>query len=830
MIFNQNNLKVCLAAPQEIYTQWRDEQPDGFRTVSLSMAGPTDVPIYTAVMVKYDRPFRGRSYSLLSRAELDAKINELLLAERPLYPYILTATGPSSAPLYAVCFREMDVMPLAAPNLSADQYRAETELQRDLGNILLWVDCFGTGGSVRYCAVWGANEKGEAWNAEAIDDKNPERQERFDALDTIGARPALVAMNHNGGLARMFVDSRLLRSHSSRSNMRPNEMQGEMQTQQASRRYPIRIGTAVVNKEVRYSAIFAEGDELMGRTFQKRGPPPVGLAPADQTKAADLDAWMETYVKAHRLRGAALAVVEGTRLVYTKAYTYAEADYPLIEPTSLFRMASVSKTFVAIAVWKLLADTDWSRKSSMQEILQLKQPDGSDPADSDFGAITVRHLLESCSGIDQGSVRDAVKDVIADNGDPKRNQPLTQAEIAQIIAAKPLVGTPGAIAEYGSTDYFLLGLIAAKIAGTTDFEGALKQKVLDPLRMTRTVGSRSRLETQPAGHVRQHAKGLATGKSAIHDDRRLVPVQYGHENYEVYDGAGGVSAAIVDLARLCAMLSCRSDNNPLMEDDVLIEMLDDGVAASDKYGSHGFHGFDWVKSKPDDHFQLEKGGTNPGVRAGFTGRTDRRIYIVARNGEPWPLAMPTDWKTEIATRADAVNWAGGDLFPAFGMPSLSVWIAMRRARGSVDRTLDRFCIHGSLERDEQGAGGRALAGRPVRPAGGAVGIMAGLEQAFGRALIFDPQPAAHQDHPLGRAVAVRRDHIAARHPEEDIGIGLRRIAMKHGDLAPRREDRRTRAPLQRGVGRRFGERQLAGGLGGEGYGHGGDRAEQSGGG
>ncbi len=669
MIFTQNNLKVCLAAPQEIYAQWRDEQGEGFRTVSLSLAGPTDVPVYTGVMVKYDRPFRGQSFLRLTREALDAKVAELATAPRPLHPYIITATGSSGSAVYAVCFREMDEMPLLRPNLTAEEYIAETAFHHDTGKILLWVDCFGTGSTVRYCAIWGANTKGEAWNAEAVDDKNPERQQRYDALDAIAARPALVAMTHLGGVARMFVDSRLLNSQSSRSDLGPNEMQSEMQTQQASRRYPIRIGTAVVNNEVRFSAIFAEGDDVRARTFRVSGPSPLGLAPADRTKAAELDTWMETYVRAHRLRGAALAVVEGTRLVYAKGYTYAEADYPTVEPTSLFRAASVSKTFVALAVWKLLADTTWSRNSRMQEILQLTKPNGADP-DSDFATITVRHLLESCSGIDQGSVRGAVSDVIADTGTPKRNQPLTQAEIAQMIAAKNLIGTPGTTSDYGRTDYFLLGLIAAKIAGTTDFEGALKQAVLDPLHMTRTVGSRSRLEMQPAGHVRHHTKNLATGRSAIHDDRRLVPVQYGHENYEVYDGAGGLSTAVVDLARLCATLACRSNNNPLMSDRTQIAMLNDAVAATDQYSSHGFHGFDWVKAKAGDHFELEKGGTNPGVRMGFTGRTDRRISIVARNGDPWPHAEPTDWKTEIATRADAVDWAGGDLFPTFGMPSL----------------------------------------------------------------------------------------------------------------------------------------------------------------
>ena len=48
---------------------------------------------------------------------------------------------------------------------------------------------------------------------------------------------------------------------------------------------------------------------------------------------------METYVKDRDLRGVALAIVRGTRLVYAKGYTYAEPApiYPEVLPDTLFR-------------------------------------------------------------------------------------------------------------------------------------------------------------------------------------------------------------------------------------------------------------------------------------------------------------------------------------------------------------------------------------------------------------------------------------------------------------------------------------------------------------
>ena len=56
-----------------------------------------------------------------------------------------------------------------------------------------------------------------------------------------------------------------------------------------------------------------------------------------------------------------------------------------------------------------------------------------------------------------------------------------------------MTGTPGDQNNvvYGNTDYFLLSLIVAKKMNASSFEAALKTLVLDPLRQTRTRGSRS---------------------------------------------------------------------------------------------------------------------------------------------------------------------------------------------------------------------------------------------------------------------------------------------------------------------------------------------------
>ena len=74
MIYTADNLKVCLAASFDAYAVWRDELATaGFRTPSLSLAGPSSAPIYTAVMVKPALGFVGRSWARFGLADPSAQ-------------------------------------------------------------------------------------------------------------------------------------------------------------------------------------------------------------------------------------------------------------------------------------------------------------------------------------------------------------------------------------------------------------------------------------------------------------------------------------------------------------------------------------------------------------------------------------------------------------------------------------------------------------------------------------------------------------------------------------------------------------------------------------
>jgi CubicO group peptidase (beta-lactamase class C family) len=387
---------------------------------------------------------------------------------------------------------------------------------------------------------------------------------------------------------------------------------------------------------------------------------------------------MEKFMKDTKLRGAALAIVRGNRLVYAKGYKYAEPEpiYPDVWPTTIFRLGSVSKIFTAVAIYRLMQqnpDDITLDGTTMQSVLSLTQPDGSPPKDSRFQDITIRHLLESNSGIKTGLHRKSKEAVNAEGKD----LPATHEQIMRYIASQDLTGDPGDenIVEYGNAGYFMLSQMVSKLAGAGSYEQALSTLVLAPLNMTRTRGARTLVSNQASEEARYHynhnqdATQLTIANSLKTDSQPKVAVQYNQFDLELMDGTGGLSSAVVDVARLAAMFSDRS-GNPLLYNSSIDNLFKNAAEATSKFSSHGFHGLDSAKiiDAANNVYYGVKGGSLPGTSTGVWITTSGFSYVLLKNGN---IAISETALQEIRSTAEAHAWPYKDLFPDFGMPSLA---------------------------------------------------------------------------------------------------------------------------------------------------------------
>ncbi|MET1110434.1 MAG: hypothetical protein ABWX67_02795, partial [Allosphingosinicella sp.] len=248
MIYTPENLHYCIAATFDDFSAWEKERiARGFFPISISLAGPASQPLYTAVMVKFEPAIPSQSLPRLSEDELAGKIAELGAADQPLHPYLISATGSGTDIIYAVSFRSMATKPHVMLDMPQSTYRLENGAQRKLGRILLWVDAFGPPDDIRYCAIWEDNSDRVAWNADAVDDRKEGRQQRFEAMNSIDVRPALVALTPTRGVARLFVDTRLRHGWYSLPERRRAAFQTALTGQEAAGRLPIRIATTLAD-------------------------------------------------------------------------------------------------------------------------------------------------------------------------------------------------------------------------------------------------------------------------------------------------------------------------------------------------------------------------------------------------------------------------------------------------------------------------------------------------------------------------------------------------------------------------------------------------------
>ena len=157
---------------------------------------------------------------------------------------------------------------------------------------------------------------------------------------------------------------------------------------------------------------------------------------------------------------------------YTSGYKNRENKIPT-DPNSLFKIASVSKLYNALAIAKLVNDGKLSLEKTLADYLpELKGR--IEYADK----ITLRMLVQHRSGIP--NFTDTYMYWVA----PKE----TTDEQLALVLDKPASFKPDEDYEYSNTNYLLLGRIINRGLGYDKFE-YIQKEILDPLNLENTFSS-----------------------------------------------------------------------------------------------------------------------------------------------------------------------------------------------------------------------------------------------------------------------------------------------------------------------------------------------------
>lgn len=634
--------------------------PQGYRTTSLSVYGARGDERYAAVWVRRAGPDWSAVHGVDGSGYQKAFDTAVAAGFRPV---LLAATGPAGNPVFAGTFEHAPTVPV--PLTRFGLWRGP---DTDPGTIDHWISqarangwmptaiaIYGTAADPRYAGIWVDNPQGICWTMDGLADTAGDYQARFDALVPVRARPVQVAVSPDDRYASIFRDD-LLGDWVARHELSSSGYQQAFDQFVPQGFWPVMVQAGGAGAAARFAAVFAKDDQAEPLTWQ----PPTG-----PVANAAIDAVMQQAMQRHRIRGGALALVHGGRLIYARGYTLAEPGYPAVQPTTRFRQASVSKFIVALAIHRLIQDGLLTLATPVQSVLALTRPDNG-PVPATFGQVTIQHLLEHTSGLPTNPYGIEPSVAAAFSAPLPVDGHMTDRYMATLPASPP--PQPPA---YNNWGYFLLGHVVMAITGQPTLPAALAGLLLQPLSITGIRSATTRIETQPADEARYHPTAFYTGQSVVDPDRRLRVSSYGGGwNFERDDGGGGLSGSIVDVARLLAMLDIRTQN-PVLGPAAIANLFTLAQAG-------GGHGFDsaWVIDPAAGTYYGMKGGDLPDSSQNCVRyQTDDYSMVVCWNrsdigeGSGHDAWWYPDFPAVLAI-ARSATWDAGDLFPGFGMPTL----------------------------------------------------------------------------------------------------------------------------------------------------------------
>ncbi len=195
-------------------------------------------------------------------------------------------------------------------------------------------------------------------------------------------------------------------------------------------------------------------------TFNPQG------AAAQPLDLGAIDRFIAAQMAAQRVPGLALAITHGDRVLYVKGYGTARDEQP-VTPQTQFLIASVSKSFKALAVMQLVEAGKIELDAPVQTYLPAFTL--ADPAVA--RQITVRHLLNQTSGL-------------ADAGFPELRlpQPATMEDRIESLHTARSVAPPGREFHYFNPNYQILARVVEVVSGQS-FSAYLHTHIFAPLHM-----------------------------------------------------------------------------------------------------------------------------------------------------------------------------------------------------------------------------------------------------------------------------------------------------------------------------------------------------------
>lgn len=634
----------------------------GFRMISLSVYGEPKDPLYASVWIQNPEAAKQTAIYKASGAEYQQFYNDQV--KKGFYPIIVSALGSGSNTVFAAVFEKTSgPKPFARHGLVSGPVDGPDKKIHDTSTftywnrwaksnnyILRWATVYGSADEPYYAAIWDPNEDNVSWdvvfhgadkklalNFSGTDSSLLEPgdfQAVFDAQVAQWMRPAFITHAPHGRYIEVYRDDQLGK-FVSKIGLTSSEYQAEAdKLVKNGNFYPLCVQGAVVNGKTQFAAIFTQRHEARPRQLTVTGQSVPSLYAFDEA--------MQEFMQNDNVRAGSLAIAKHDKLVYARAFTWAEQGYPVTRPENIFRVGSNSKQFVKLLVLQLAEKGVLSLDDKYIDRVKLTTPVSE--MGNKIPQMTIRQMLEHKAGLppssgDWDSLLKKINEKLPAN--QKKQYPLSLADVVNVQVMIDLNDNLIGNFSYSNTGFTMLTLLVEQ-QYQMHFEQTVQKYISKPIGVKRAVVTGSLLSEMNPLEVRYHSTNPGVKRSAKTPDQPMVPFPYSG-NFQTLPGTGGLSMAPADYVKMLSVLFSGKDNVLLKNSTVQAH-----------------------KHNLDGHY-----GGMSGAVAYMVRRNDGIAMAVSFNKD---FEAPYDIKLNyLAHRlnqiADAVagKWPNHDLFPLLGI-------------------------------------------------------------------------------------------------------------------------------------------------------------------
>ena len=284
----------------------------------------------------------------------------------------------------------------------------------------------------------------------------------------------------------------------------------------------------------------------------------------DYSKLALIDAEVNKYVQNHWLVGSTVIIVKDNKVVYHKAFGYAnEASKTPMPENAIYRIMSQTKAITSLAIMQLYEQGKINLDQKVSDFIPsfknptvLKDFNAADSSYTTIAAkreITIRDLLTHTSGIDYTDIGSKnMSAIYTKAGVPSGLGNFKESLLEKMtkLGTLPLVHQPGEKFTYGLNSD-LLGCIVEIVSGTS-LENYFQKNIFDPLGMKDTYFNvpASKANRMPTVYTENEAKQIIEWSPTfrnLNPNYPLVPKTY-------FSGGAGLSSTAYDYAIFLQMI------------------------------------------------------------------------------------------------------------------------------------------------------------------------------------------------------------------------------------------------------------------------------------